>query len=112
MARKSTGNTTTTRSKKVETSVQPAVVQVAAEVVNPEVVKEVCKNGKSASGTAAKAPAKINVNIEEQIRVRAYELYLERRATSGGDMGDQNQDWLVAEREIRSRHDGQEQHSA
>jgi hypothetical protein len=112
MARKTTGNTTTTRSKKVETSVQPAVVQGSAEVVNPEVAKEVRRNGKPASGTTAKASASINVNIEEQIRVRAYELYLERRATSGGDMGDQNQDWLVAEREIRSRHDGHEQHSA
>ena len=110
MARKTTGNTTTTRSKKVETLVQPAVVQAAAEVAKHEVVKEVRKNGKSASGTAAKVSA--NTNIEEQIRVRAYELYLERRATSGGDMGDQNQDWLVAEREIRSRQNSQEQHSA
>jgi hypothetical protein len=112
MARKTTGSTTTTRSKKAETSVQPAAVQSAPEVPKPEVTKEVRKNGKSAGGTTAKAAASVTVNIEEQIRVRAYELYLERRATSGGDMGDQNQDWLVAEREIRSRHNGQEQHTA
>jgi hypothetical protein len=109
MARKTTGNTTTTRGKKVETSVQPAVVQIAAEA-EPEVAKPVRKNGKSTGGAAAKASA--NMNIEEQIRLRAYELYLERRATAGGDMGDQNQDWLIAEREIRSRHEGPEQYTA
>jgi Protein of unknown function (DUF2934) len=112
MARKTTGTTTTTRSKKAETSVQPAAVQAAPEVPKLELVKEVRKSGKSTSGTAAKASSSVAVNIEEQIRVRAYELYLERRATSGGDMGDQNQDWLVAEREIRSRQDGQEQQTA
>jgi hypothetical protein len=43
-------------------------------------------------------------NVEEQIRRRAYELYLQRRATAGSESnGDQNQDWLIAEREVRSR---------
>lgn len=38
-------------------------------------------------------------NVEEEIRYRAYELYLERGATPGHE----NEDWLVAEREVRSR---------
>jgi len=38
--------------------------------------------------------------LEEEIRQRAYELYLERN----GSPGDQNQDWLVAEREVLAKH--------
>lgn len=102
MARKTTG--TTTRSKKIAVSVPPAIAEVAAEVR-----KEVRKNGKAANQAAAMAAP---VNLEEEIRRRAYELYLQRRATSGGVNGDENQDWLVAEREIRSRQGGREQHSA
>jgi hypothetical protein len=116
MARKTTGNTTTSRSKKTETSTQPAAVQVAAEVPKvvekTEVAKEVRKNGKSASGSPAKLSVNLNLNIEEEIRLRAYELYLERRATAGGANGDENHDWLMAEREIRSRQPGGERHTA
>lgn len=98
MARKTTGNTTT-RGKKSGASIQPAAVEGAAEVR-----KEVRKNGKPAN----LAPA----NLEEEIRRRAYELYLQRRATAGGETGSENQDWLLAEREIRSRHGSQEHQSA
>ena len=83
MARKTTVETTTKRGKKKEVSVHPA-----------------------SNGGAANL-----VNLEEAIRRRAYELYLERRATSAGNYGDENQDWLLAEREIRSRQDGQGQHA-
>jgi DUF2934 family protein len=38
-------------------------------------------------------------NLEEEIRRRAYELYLER----GGMPGNPSQDWLVAEEQVRSR---------
>jgi hypothetical protein len=38
-------------------------------------------------------------NLQEEIRRRAYELYLQR----GGVPGNENQDWLVAEQEVRSR---------
>jgi len=38
-------------------------------------------------------------NLEEQIRQRAYELYLER----GSKPGHESEDWLIAEREVRSR---------
>src|SRR5450755_330080 len=83
MARKTTGSTST-RSKKNGNLAQPATEQVTAEV---------SKNGR----TATVAPP---VNLVEEIRRRAYELYLQRRATASGVHGNENQDWLVAEREI------------
>jgi hypothetical protein len=98
MARKTTGNTTTSRRKKAESSLPAGAVQGASEVP---------KNGKQTTAI----PGNLTVNLEEEIRRRAYELYLQRRATASGN-GDENQDWLVAEREILSLHGGQEQHSA
>jgi hypothetical protein len=97
MPRKTSGTGTSSRSKK--TAVQPAAMQVASEIP---------QNGK----LAKVVPVHLNPNLEEEIRRRAYELYLERRATAGSENGDENQDWLIAEREIRSRHGGQEQQTA
>jgi hypothetical protein len=94
MARKTTGNTTA-RNKKSEVPVPPAAVQVTQEF-KTEVRKDSPKNGK---------PANLDpVNLEEEIRRRAYELYLQRRATADADNGNEDQDWLVAESEIRSRY--------
>ena len=95
MARKTTGNGTTNRSKKTAASIQPASVQVAPEVR---------KNAKPAN--------LVPVNLEEEIRQRAYELYLQRRGSAGDENGDENQDWLMAEREIRMRYGGQERQRA
>jgi hypothetical protein len=95
MARKTTGSAST-RSKKNTTSAQPATEQITAPVPRTEVPK----NG-NLGAMATVAPP---VNLEEEIRRRAYELYLKRRATAGSGGGNQNQDWLVAEREILSRH--------
>jgi hypothetical protein len=102
MARKTTGNTTP-RSKKIEVPGPPAAVQVTAEV-HTDIKKDVPRNGKPSNV--------VPINLEEEIRRRAYELYLQRRATAGGDSGSQHQDWLVAEREILSRFGGQQQHTA
>ena len=49
---------------------------------------------------AADAPSEVNggqPSIDEQIRLRAYALYLERGARPNDDLGN----WLQAEREIR-----------
>jgi len=97
MARKTTGNTTTTRGKKTGVPAEPAAVQVAPEV-QTEVRKDARKNGKPAN-----LLGNVSVNLEEEIRRRAYELYLQRRAAAGGENGNPNQDWLIAEREVRSR---------
>ena len=97
---KTTGSSTTSRSRKTAASTQPAAVQVAPEVP---------KNGKPANLVLVDAPVNLEVNLEEEIRRRAYELYLQRRATAGNENvnvngGDENTDWLIAEREIRSQH--------
>jgi len=97
MARKTTGNATTIRGKEAGVTVPAAAVQGALEVH---------KDGKPSNV--------VPINLEEEIRRRAYELYLERRAIAGGETGNGNesQDWLIAEREIRSRHGSQERHTA
>jgi hypothetical protein len=97
MARKTTENATTIRAKKTGVAVPASAVQGALEVR---------KDGKPSNV--------VSINLEEEIRCRAYELYLQRRATAGGENGDgdENQDWLIAEREIRSRHDHQERQTA
>jgi hypothetical protein len=98
MARKATGNGISKRSKKSGVSISPAAVQVAPGVRENE-------------KPANQVPVGVPVNLEEEIRRRAYELYLQRAASANGN-GDENQDWLIAEREIRSRHGSQEQHTA
>ena len=40
------------------------------------------------------------VTLEEQIRVRAYELF-EQRA---GGPGSEHEDWLLAEQQVKARH--------
>lgn len=50
----------------------------------------------------------VPINLEEEIRRRAYQLYEERGCTPGHE----NDDWLVAEREILMRYTAQRQHSA
>jgi len=123
MARKTNESTTTTttRRKKTQVADSPAVMQVTpevrpeirAQVPSEEIRKDVPKHGTHAGTPANYAPVNLaSGNIEEQIRLRAYELYLQRRATAGCASGDENQDWLIAEREIRSRNGGQKQFSA
>ncbi len=106
MARKTTG-TVPSRSKK---SAQPAVVETSP-TIEPVVEKVARKSEKTATITAINRGA-VNLNLEDAIRRRAYELYLERRATAGANQGDENQDWLLAEREVRSRDGSQGQHTA
>jgi len=112
MARKTTGSTTAKRSKKAEMPVAPADVQVAPEV-HAEVRKDMPGNGKPALLVPSNLvpPNLVPVNLEEEIRRRAYELYLQRRATAGAGNGNENQDWLIAESEIRSRYDRLARHT-
>jgi len=91
MPRKSTG--ITTRTKNTVAPPEPVVTHPATvESAQPDVRKKV---------TMSAAPASKNgANIDEEIRHRAYELYLQRN----GGAGDPNADWFVAEREVRARH--------
>jgi hypothetical protein len=137
MARKTTGNFSSTRGKKAGASVAlPVELQKAdgaaetSEISN-EVVQDV-RNGKSptpvpinqrsmnqnftnqsfadqgspiqsAPSQSSLNQSSVNPQLEEEIRHRAYELYLQRRAKGDADSGDPYQDWLTAEREILSR---------
>jgi hypothetical protein len=42
----------------------------------------------------------VPINLEDEIRRRAYELYQQRGSTSGSEA----EDWLAAEREVRQRY--------
>ena len=130
MARKTTGNGFTDRSKRTETPLQPSEMQSASDT-SMEVSNENRKNKEVRNGKPVNSPVPINqnsinqntmnqtaanqgpnsANLEEEIRHRAYDLYLERRA-NGGDAGDQHQDWLTAEREILSRRNSRGRKSA
>lgn len=81
MARKSNGNSTTTRTRKSSTPV---------ETTAPQLVTDTRKNV-------------VPINLEDEIRRRAYEIYLER----GSGSGNESEDWLTAEREVRSRYQAQ-----
>jgi len=116
MARKTTGSTTTTRSKKTAIPAEPAAVQVVPEVqaeARKEVRKDSRMNGKPANLGSGAVSGNAPLNLEEEIRRRAYELYLQRRATAGpgNGNGDQNQDWLIAESEVLSRYDRLARHT-
>jgi len=78
MARKTTGNGTTRRSKKDSITAQPLA---------PQAVPAARKNV-------------FPINLEDEIRRRAYEIYLERGSTGGSE----REDWLLAEHQIRERY--------
>lgn len=60
------------------------------------------KRVSAAVKTKGKVKKTLVVADEDEIRRRAYELYLER----GGTTGDPGQDWLQAEHEILARRKG------
>jgi hypothetical protein len=151
MARKTTGNVSSTRGKKAGASVAPPIelqkADGAAETseVSNEVTQDV-RNGKSPTpvpinqrsmnqnsipqnsinqnSTGQSLPSQslpsqsspkqssVSPELEEEIRHRAYELYLQRRAKGDADAGDPYQDWLTAEREILSRNGSRGRRSA
>jgi hypothetical protein len=78
-------------------------LQAAAPVAEVPVAKARTRMAVKAK-TKAKTKAKsLQVNIDDIIRLRAYEIYLQR----GASPGNPHEDWQVAEREVRA-HFGQE----
>jgi hypothetical protein len=63
------------------------------------------ENGKSESRKAESRKNVFPINLEDEIRRRAYELYAQR----GYSTGNEAEDWLTAEREVLQRY---HQHSA
>src|ERR1700722_14768586 len=118
MPRKTDG-TTTSRKKKATPPTETAAVQPAPAQVTPEVRSTETRSPEIRSAEirgnvtpinvapvkpAAKKIQASAVNLDEEIRRRAYELFLERK----GVAGDPAADWFVAEREVRARHEGKE----
>jgi hypothetical protein len=50
----------------------------------------------------------VPINLDEEIRRRAYELWEQR----GHEPGHENEHWLIAEKEVTARYNVQRQHSA
>jgi hypothetical protein len=73
---------------------QTVATQVAATQVS---VTKTASNGNKPSVTS---PNGAKQNLDEEIRRRAYELFLQRN----GNGGDPNRDWLAAENEVKARH--------
>jgi hypothetical protein len=81
MTRKTTGSGTSRRSKKSPASAKPLA---------PQAVPSARKNV-------------IPINLDDEIRRRAYEIYLERGSTPGNE----HDDWVLAERQVRERYQQQ-----
>jgi Protein of unknown function (DUF2934) len=96
MPRKSTGSTAI-RSKKTAPATEVATGQPTPVQSGPDIVKNALATVVAASQTRVNTT---QANLDEEIRRRAYELYLQRN----GKAGDPNRDWFVAEREVRARH--------
>jgi Protein of unknown function (DUF2934) len=62
------------------------------------------RNGKAVAASRTEFPAgqstALPTDIENEIRLRAYELYVER----GYEPGHEAEDWITAEKEIVARH--------
>ena len=131
MARKTDG-TTTPRKKKIAVPAEANAVQATpeqsvapelrsakgseevhtpqvrtTEVRSAEIRSNVTPINVAPSKPAAKKSGNVNfdnVNLDEEIRRRAYELFLERK----GAAGDPTADWFIAEHEVRARHAGKD----
>ena len=114
MARKTDG-TSTPRKKKASPSTEAAAIQPAPATAAPEVRSADAHNTEIRSSEVRSNVTPINLatksalkkaahvdgaNMDEEIRRRAYELFLERN----GAPGDPAADWIIAEREVRARY--------
>jgi len=123
-----TASTTAVPAPVAQTSVAQAPVAQAADL-KEKTQEKVQANAQAVAAAAAPAPSKpepkiapesrkklevvkseprrvVPINVEEEIRRRAYELYQQRGATPGGE----REDWLAAEREVKQSY--QQQQSA
>jgi hypothetical protein len=115
MARSKSTSGKTTRDKEQNSAGSPAnspdVQAVAAQTaplqVKPEVKMEIKPEARIATESRKKLevvktePRRVvPINLEDEIRRRAYELYQQR----GGGPGSDAADWLAAEREVRQRY--------
>jgi hypothetical protein len=89
--------------KAVAAGTTPA--EAAAEVKTPPEPRKKLEVVKSEPRKNVVVPInRAPVNLEDEIRRRAYELYQQR----GGAAGSEAEDWLTAEREVRQRYQKQQ----
>src|SRR5260370_30989003 len=81
--------------KAVKAGITPA--EVAADVKPAPRKLEVVK-------TEPRKSVVVPIKLEDEIRRRAYELYVQR----GSNPGSEAEDWLTAEREVRQRYQKQQ----
>jgi hypothetical protein len=104
-------NTTTTKEQTNPGSPAniPDVKAVAAETLSSEIAAEVRTAPEPRKLEVVKTEPRKNVvvpinlvpiNLEDEIRRRAYELYLQRGTASGSEA----EDWFTAEHEVRQRY--------
>jgi len=108
MARAKSGKPSRTSASKEQPNVNnpasiPDVNPVAAETAATEVKPETKITPEPRKFEIRKTEPRKNVvpiNLEDEIRRRAYELYLQR----GSGAGSEAEDWLTAEREVMQRY--------
>ncbi len=86
----------------------PDVKAVVAEAAPGEITPEAKVAPATRKFEVRKTEPRKNVvpiNLEDEIRRRAYELYQQRGSGSGSEA----EDWLTAEREVRQRYQQQQQ---
>jgi len=85
----------------------PDVQAVAAETAPAEIKPEpkITPEPKKKLEVVKTEPRRVvPINLEDEIRRRAYELYQQRGAAPGSEA----EDWLTAEREVRQRYQKQQ----
>jgi hypothetical protein len=111
------GKTTTNTSKEQTTTGTPASVPEVPASVRADVqavaaetapikreVRVVAETRKKLEVVKTEPRRVVPINLEDEIRRRAYELYQQRGAGSGSEADD----WLSAEREVRQRYHQQQ----
>jgi Protein of unknown function (DUF2934) len=91
-----TDNSNLPEVKTVVAGATPAEVAAAEVKKAPEPRKMGVVRSESRKNVAPPVP----INLEDEIRRRAYELYLQRGTASGSEA----EDWLTAEREVKQRY--------
>ena len=89
--------------KDVQKDVQAVPAATAPVATKPE-AKIVTEPRKKLEMVKTEPRRVVPINLEDEIRRRAYELYQQRGAAPGSDV----EDWLAAEREVRQRYKQQQ----
>jgi hypothetical protein len=93
-----TNNSNLPEAKAVAAGTTPAEVAAAEVKVTPEPRKMEVVRSEPRKNTAA--PNLFPINLEDEIRRRAYELYQQRGTAPGSEA----EDWMTAEREVKQRY--------